>query len=365
MDVKRIYSSRTTLERTLRVAYPAGAGRIVLRTDDDWDRDIESIGVSDDGTTWTFRVAADHPFVYFKPCLIQDSQVRWAIGSNNLLLMGEQDQRICYPFFISPPYGRFSPVIELPSSALGRLHRVRAYVPPGYDENTQARYPVIFMQDGQNLFFPDEAFLGRDWKVDQTTDVLRGMSAVEDFVVVGIYSDDRMRDYTAPGYVPYARSLAEEIVPAVEERLRVEKGRRFRSVWGSSLGGVVSFYTVWEYPDVFATAACMSSTFGHRNDLIDRVRDEAPRDVGFYLDSGWPADNYEVTMAMAMALVSRGWRYGLNLLHLCFPHARHDESAWSTRLHLPMQFLAGAVARASRIGSPVLADHVEPVGERR
>ena len=97
-------------------------------------------------------------------------------------------------------------------------------------------------------------------------------------------------------------------------------------------------------------------TFAHRNTLIDRVLDEPVRDVGFYLDSGWPGDNYEVTMAMATALVSRGWRYGHNLMHLCFPHAEHNEAAWGMRLHLPMQFLNGAVARASRIGAPVLGD---------
>ncbi len=180
------------------------------------------------------------------------------------------------------------------------------------------------------------------------------MSAIEDFVIVGIHSDDRMRDYTEPGYEPYARSLAEEIVPEAQRLLRLESHRRFRSVWGSSLGGVVSFYTVWQHPNVFGTAVCMSSTFSHRNALIDRVLDEPARDVGFYLDSGWPGDNYEVTMAMAAALVTRGWRYGLNLLHLCFPGAEHNEAAWGMRLHLPMQFLNGAVARASRIGSPVL-----------
>jgi hypothetical protein len=59
---------------------------------------------------------------------------------------------------------------------------------------------------------------------------------------------------------------------------------------------------------------------------------------------------------MATALVARGWRYGVNLMHLSFPLAEHNEAAWGMRLHLPMQFLNGAVARASRIGSPVLGD---------
>ena len=157
------------------------------------------------------------------------------------------------------------------------------------------------------------------------------MSAVEDFIIVGVHSGDRMKEYTAPGYEAYARSLAEEIVPEAQQRLRIGDHRRFRSVWGSSLGGVVSFYTAWEHADVFGAAVCMSSTFSHRDNLIDRVLGEPPRDVAFYLDSGWPGDNYEVTMGMAMALVSRGWRYGLNLLHLCFPQAEHDEAAWGMR----------------------------------
>ena len=356
MSTDGLYSTRTTLERTLRVAYPADGGRLVLRTEQDWNRDIEPEAASDDRTTWTFRVRADRPFVYFKPCLVRDGATHWAVGPNNLLLMGEDDRRVCYPFFLSAPGGRFSSLIEHPSSILGRSHRVRVYLPPGYEENTLATYPVIYMQDGQNLFFPDEASLGAEWRVDETSQTLRAMCAVEDFVIVGIHSGDRMRDYTEPGCEPYARALAEEIVPEVQRRLRVGTHRRHHSVWGSSLGGVVSFYAVWQHPDVFGTAVCMSSTFAHRNTLIDRVLDEPARDVGFYLDSGWPGDNYEVTLAMATALVSRGWRYGHNLLHLSFPEAEHNEAAWGMRLHLPMQFLNGAVARTCRLDMPVLGD---------
>jgi hypothetical protein len=107
-------------------------------------------------------------------------------------------------------------------------------------------------------------------------------------------------------------------------------------------------YSVWQYPDVFGGAICMSSAFSYKDDLIQRVLTEPRRDVVFYLDSGWPNDNYEETIAMALALISRGWRYGCDLVHLSFPHAAHDEKAWGVRLHLPMQFFSGVVARASR-----------------
>jgi predicted alpha/beta superfamily hydrolase len=271
--------------------------------------------------------------------------------------MGPEAAHAFYPFFFSSDRGRFSRLIKFSSPTLGRDHRLRVYLPPGYDENVLASYPVVYMQDGQNLFFPEEAFLGQDWGISQTSQILRAMSAVEDFVIVGIYSDDRLRDYTDPGYVAYARSLAEEIVPATQRKLRINDHRSCRIVWGSSLGGVVSFYTVWQHPEVFGTAVCMSSTFSHKDNLIERVLREPACDAAFYLDSGWPGDNYEVTMGMAMALISRGWIYGYNLLHLSFPHAEHDERAWGFRLHLPLQFINGSVARASRENVPVLGDH--------
>jgi predicted alpha/beta superfamily hydrolase len=357
---ERLYKSSQMLKRALRVQYPADRGQMFIRTELDWDKDVSAATLSEDGTTWTFDVQADQPFLYFKPRLIQNGKEHWAVGPNNLLLMSEMDKRICRPFFFSSEKGHHSPLITLDSKILGREHKLRAYVPPGYDENTTADYPIAFMQDGQNLFFPEEAFMGKDWQVNQSNEVLRAMGAIEELIVVGLHSGDRMKEYTQPGCVEYARSLVEEVVPLADQRLGTLKHRRYRSVWGSSLGGVVSFYTVWQHPDVFGAAICMSSTFSHRDNLMDRVLTEKSPDVAFYLDSGWPGDNYETTASMAMALISRGWKYGHNLLHLCFPYAEHDEAAWGMRLHLPLQFLTGAVARAARIDSPVLGDNPWP-----
>ena len=196
--------------------------------------------------------------------------------------------RPLYPFFFDESNGRFSKLVEFPSTILGRSHKLRAYLPPGYDENTLRSYPVAYMQDGQNLFFPEEAFMGREWEVDETSRTLSTMNAAEDVIFIGIHSGDRMLDYTRPGYEPYAKSLAEEIVPEAESLIRLKRHRRYRSVWGSSLGGVVSFYTVWQHPEVFGVGVCMSSTFSHKDDLMERVLTEAPRDVAFYL-AGCPS----------------------------------------------------------------------------
>jgi hypothetical protein len=179
---EKLHVTETTLRRIQKVIQPER--RLVLRTHQDWDQNIEPVSTSEDGTTWTFELEADQPFIYFKPCLVQDHEFHWSVGPNKLLLMEESDKRISYPCFFSSQKGTFSELVEIPSKILNRVHKVRAYVPPGYHENTLAYYPVAFMQDGQNLFFPEEAFMGHDWQVDDTRDTLSAMCAIEDFIFV-------------------------------------------------------------------------------------------------------------------------------------------------------------------------------------
>ena len=346
------YRTVSELERRLRVRYPPGEGRLVLRTELDWERDVEPVEISEDGTTSTFLLRARQPFLYFKPCLRRpDGTVRWAAGENLLALMTNVASRDVFPFFDGSSKGSLSDVIELESPILGRKHLVRVYLPPGYHQNSLQRLPVLYMQDGKNLFFPDEAFLGREWQVDEALQLLDQTSGMERVAVVGVHSGDRMAEYTKPGYETYARAVVEEVKPTIDSRFRLKTAARDTGVVGSSLGGVVSFYMAWEYPEVFGHVACMSSTFSFRDDLIDRVLAEPKRSSRIYLDSGWPSDNYEVTLAMAMALVRRGYRVREEFLHLVFPLEKHDENAWGRRLHIPLQLGMSLVTSAARTGA--------------
>jgi hypothetical protein len=83
----RLYRTQQTLTRTLRVANPSGRGRMVLRTERDWDRDVEPVSVSEDGNLSTFAREADPPFLYFKPCLVESGATHWAVGPNKLAIM--------------------------------------------------------------------------------------------------------------------------------------------------------------------------------------------------------------------------------------------------------------------------------------
>lgn len=346
-----LYTTGRLLTRELCVRYPVSEGRIVLRTDIDWDRDVEAVRVSDDRSAFTFRLEAKRPFLYFKPCLRIGSETHWAVGGNALALMIHAGSRDVYPHFFESEKGSFSSLVELDSTILGRRHAVRVYLPPGYRENTLKRYPALVMQDGKNLFFPEEAFAGQEWHVDESLHLLDGMNAIDKVVVIGVYSGDRMTEYTKPGYDAYGRSVVEEILPMARARLRLIGGPGETGVMGSSLGGVASFFMAWQWPDVFGGAACMSSTFSHRDDLIERVLAEPKNPAKFYIDSGWPGDNFETTLAMAIALQSRGYVYGRDFMHFAFPLEQHRESAWGGRLHLPLQLFWGKVSLAQRRGT--------------
>jgi enterochelin esterase-like enzyme len=176
------------------------------------------------------------------------------------------------------------------------------------------------------------------------------MNLIDQTIVVAVYPGDRMKEYTKPGYEEYARVLVTEVKPYIDTEFRTLPGRRNTIVLGSSLGGVVAFHLAWVWPQVVGNAACLSSTFSWKDDLIDRVRTdeiESRRELRVYLDSGWPHDNYEATLSMASALVERGFVLGRNIHYLAFPFARHDEMSWASRCHLPLQLFTGRLRRAA------------------
>ena len=344
-----MYSLHEARELCLRVYYPNVCEQLVLRTDLDWDKDVLPTAIDSTDSFAEFKLETTHPFLYLKPCLQTTSGLLWATGANRLVVATREDIRDIYPSFYSSEQGTILDVITLESKILNRQHSLRVYLPAGYDENTCRTFPVIYMQDGRNLFFPQEAFLGQDWGVEDKLALLNGMNAVEQMIVVGIYSADRMQEYTNPGYETYGRSVVEEIKPYIDAHFRTRPAPRATGVMGSSLGGVVSFYMGWQWPEVFGGVGCLSSTFTHKDNLVERVLAESRRDVRFYIDTGWPGDNYEVGLAMAVALAERGYHYGHDFLYFAFPNAGHSERDWGQRLHIPFQFFAGGPAMISRI----------------
>ncbi|MCB9671553.1 MAG: hypothetical protein H6734_18880 [Alphaproteobacteria bacterium] len=319
----------------IRVRYPAGPP-LTLRTSLDWNLDVPPTTVTREGSERVFHVDADasEP-VYFKPVRRTGESLDWAVGEDYLLAPGEP--RTVYPHFDGGTRGRITDHITLGERT------ARVFLPPGYDDNVLKQYPVLFVLDGANVFFPEEAFSGTDWALDETLICLDAMNLVDKVLVVALYSvpERRSDEYTAPGYVAFGEELVDVVLPEVRSRFRTLVGAEHTAIMGSSLGGVAALHVALRHADTVGMAACLSSTFGYRDDLLQRLGTQPVPRVRVYLDAGLPADNHRPTRVIFDALIARGLRPGSDVLFLGFPGALHHERAWAQRVHLPIQFFFG------------------------
>jgi len=147
--------------------------------------------------------------------------------------------------------GRFDLLHEFRSAALGTTRRVSVYLPPGYDDSA-ARYPALYLQDGQNLFDPGRAFVpGQDWGLDETAEALIAGGEIAPVILVGIDHGgaDRIDEYTPSrdprrrvgGRLPaYRRMLVDELKPWIDARYRTRPEAAATGIGGSSLGGLAA-----------------------------------------------------------------------------------------------------------------------------
>jgi predicted alpha/beta superfamily hydrolase len=328
-------------KQLIRVVYPTDGGRIALRTEENWDSNIAACSIGQGGYVFEFWIQTGRPYFYFKPVLLRDGATMWSRVGNLLAVATSNAPLEIHPYFREDTHCSVCELMPPLATPSGAQHRFRAFLPPGYYENTLKKYPVLYMHDGHNLFFKEEAFVGNTWRTDEVLAMLDKMNAIEEVIVVGIHPNNRMNEYTQPGYADYGRFVVETLKPLIDAKYRTLAGPMNTAVMGSSLGGVVSFYLGWQWPEVFGKVACLSSTFSYRDDLLERVAQEPKRKTRIYLDSGWPGDNYEATRSMRDRLIWRGYHPGPELFYLAFPEAKHDENAWAARSPIPFQFLFG------------------------
>ena len=217
------------------------------------------------------------------------------------------------------------------------------WLPPDYETDVTRRYPVIYMHDGQNIFDPVTSAYGTDWSVDETVDDLIRKKSIEPVIVVGVYNtSDRMREYT-PGEkgTAYMEFVVKTVKPLIDTAYRTRPDRENTIVGGSSAGGMASFMLVWEYPEVFSKAICMSPAF--RNPVasggwnyVKTVKSSKgqKRDVFFYMDNGGLGLESQLQPGideMILALKSKGYEDGKDFIFLPDPAAQHTEAAWAKR----------------------------------
>jgi predicted alpha/beta superfamily hydrolase len=256
--------------------------------------------------------------------------------------------------------GRVERHPDFRSALLGTTRRVWVYLPPQYPREPERRFPVLYLQDGQNVFDGATAFLaGKEWEVDETVERLAREGRIEPLIVVAVDNggERRVVEYTptrsarAPdggGADLYGRMLVEELKPWVDRTYRTRPGREHTGIGGSSLGGLVSLYVGLGHPDVFGRVAALSTSAWWDERFIVRFVDALPArpDTRVWTDIGTSEGSAAVRDARALrdALVRKGWREGVDLRYLEAERAPHDETAWAKRMPAVLEFLFPAGA---------------------
>jgi predicted alpha/beta superfamily hydrolase len=223
---------------------------------------------------------------------------------------------------------------------------VIVWFPPSYDKDSLRRYPVLYMHDGQNVFDPSTSFIGYDWHVDEVADSLIKTGKMNEVIVVGIYNTpERADEYgdTKLGRA-YMRFLVEKVKPMIDSMYRTLPDRENTAVMGSSMGGLMSFLLIWNYPEIFSMAGCLSPVF--REPLIRSVAayEGADKKIKIYMDNGGVGLDDELQKGcdgMLQALYKIGFLMNGNLVWYKDSTAEHNERAWAARVWRPLTFMFG------------------------
>jgi predicted alpha/beta superfamily hydrolase len=233
------------------------------------------------------------------------------------------------------------------------------YVPPGYEADTHLRYPVLYMHDGQNLFDPDTAFGGNEWRLDDTAEEMIERGVIEPLIIVGIYNtgEKRIQEYT-PSADPklgggkadlYGRMLVEEVKPFIDRTYRTLHGSNNTGLGGSSLGGLVTLHLGLKYPHIFGRLAVLSPSVWWDNKVILREIERLPAKppLKIWLDMGTAEGgmSLEDTEMLRDAMRAKGWSEGDDLAYFEIEGATHSERAWAERVGPFLQFLFPASSR--------------------
>ena len=259
-----------------------------------------------------------------------------------------------------PPGGWKHPRVRKHTDFRSRILRanrdVTVYVPPGYENDEQRRYPLLILQDGQNLFDPETSFIpGRTWRIAETADEVIGEGAVEPLLIAGVANagERRLAEYTPSrdwkmgggDAGKYGEMLTRELLPFLQAEYRVRSGQEHTGIGGSSLGGLVSLWLGLRYRELFGRLAVLSpSVWWNHRYIVSYVNEVAPdpgRRPRIWLDVGDAEGRRTLGDAelLAARLTTRGWRDGKDLHFERVAGGTHDEGAWAERVGPMLRFL--------------------------
>jgi predicted alpha/beta superfamily hydrolase len=263
------------------------------------------------------------------------------------------------------PFGTIERINNVFSPELGNERDLLVSLPGGHASG-ERRYPVIYMHDGQNLFDPAQSFSG-SWNVDvaMAEVSLDGLGAI----VVGVpnMGNERLDEY-APFEHPklgggkgdqYLEYLINTVKPLVDQKYFTAADREHTGIAGSSMGGLISLYAFFRYPETFGFAGVLSPSLWLTERKMFDFIERAPFSPGkLYLDVGDLEGERHVDKALRLRdmLIEKGYRLGEDLMWVEEELGAHHESAWARRFRDALPFLLPEVVHTAEYEVPPLPE---------
>lgn len=255
----------------------------------------------------------------------------------------------------APFKSEFFPIAEIISEKffipqLNRTRKIWALLPHDYRE-TDKTYPVLYLQDAQNLFNEGSPF--GNWEIDQKMSILTEYGR-GNVIIIAIEngSEDRIKEYVldnesitqnAEGK-KYIRFLADTLKPYVDSVYRTKPEREFTGIGGSSLGGLISIYSGFLYPEVYSKLMIFSpSLWINPENNYPQMNFKNPYDIKVYMYGGEKEGSEMTERIHLFEETMEGWENSLSL-QFSFkisinPEGRHQEFYWSQEFPRAMEWL--------------------------
>jgi predicted alpha/beta superfamily hydrolase len=242
-------------------------------------------------------------------------------------------------------------------------------VPAGYDRDTRRRYPVLYLNDGQNLFDSSTSVLNpMEWRVDEVANALIDSGRIGPVIIVGMDNAGRrgrfkeyfpwVDEYLQPPEPDpqgrlYPEFVVDEVMPFINAHYRTRTGPAYTGIGGSSAGALAALYAVATRPGVFGQLLVESPSIYVDNDHILRDLAQLGTWPGrIFLGVGTNESNRaecdpgapEGGLARVMRDFERMVRRqapASRVQLVVVPCGRHDEAAWAARLPTALRFLYG------------------------
>lgn len=262
---------------------------------------------------------------------------------------------------------------DIQSLYLGLTRRLTVWLPSRPRPDWRDPYPVLYLNDGQNLFDPTRAFAGNTWGVADTATWLIRQRRIPPLIIVGIDHGGarRGREYLPvendrnpldgpPLGREYAEFVTREVIPFISRTYPAGRGATNTAFGGSSYGAIAALYTALVKPGVFGRLLLESpSLYVGGQYMLRRARAAGRWPSRIYVAVGTAetnqADRSEETVTNVGTFESILRRGGLGprrLRVVVEQGATHSEGAWARRLPGALEFLYGRAALSARRHRP-------------